>query len=223
MKRILTIVLAVMALGVLSVPALALDDTTDLWDVKQGGEVTGSAIVAYTGSSLRNMFGAMEGTVEPGNAIFDDGGSGWQAKGEYNFWVTWKTLDVISLKRFTLDLLRDTPGIWGDADNRAVYRFNLYYSSTNLPAVSSDWNLIYTTGNDPIIYNGNLYSIDYTFASAFQGQYFKADFIKGSVYTSPRIGELNGYGPTSSVPEPTTMLLLGFGLAGLAAVRRFKK
>jgi hypothetical protein len=60
-------------------------------------------------------------------------------------------------------------------------------------------------------------------------QNFRAEFVQygnGSRYygdsQGPRINELDGYAyvPPSGVPEPSTMLLLGSGLIGLAGYGR---
>jgi hypothetical protein len=75
-----------------------------------------------------------------------------------------------------------------------------------------------TDANNGVL-NGELYR---SFGGAIVGV-TSAEFIVLPYNNVYRGNEYSVAGFTTSVPEPTTMLLLGFGLLGLAGVRRFRK
>lgn len=64
----------------------------------------------------------------------------------------------------------------------------------------------------------------FSISSGFQSGLNTLDFIidNGGGPTALRV-EMTGTADATSVPEPATMLFLGFGLVGLAGARRFKK
>lgn len=105
--------------------------------------------------------------------------------------------------------------------------------------------------NDPIFYSGDLsgsglmVSPGEVYALVVQGSgqaTWRGEFDDGSGFVLPHYAGGAAYGPTftqtigplggdlgfrtyvdtASIPEPTSMLLLGLGLIGLAGVRRFK-
>lgn len=202
---------------VASLADIVPDDTSDLWDVNQGCEVTGACTWgAYPGSDLRNMFGGEFGTIEVGHTVFYDAqifSPGTTA------WVSWKTPVAVDLGRFVLSVAAD--GDYPTSYNRAIQGFNLYASNV-AHLYDDDWG-------DPVFASGLLptplgsylngiyyYTIDHTFSSPISAQHFKADIIYGSFVTGPRIIELDGY----RVPEPATLSLLALG--GLAMIRRYR-
>jgi hypothetical protein len=217
MKKVFLIVAAIALLSI-SIAASAADDTTDLWDVNQGCEVTGMYTAGvYVGSDIRNMFGGEFGTIEVGHTIFYDAqifGPGSIA------WVSWKTPSAVELGRFVFSVAAD--GNYPTSYNRAVQGFNLYASNI-AHTYDDNWgNPIYASGPLPTplgshingIYN---YTIDHTFADPISAQHFKADIIYGSSVTGPRVIELDGYAP---VPEPSSIMTLIGGLGSLLAFRR---
>lgn len=209
--------------------------TDDLWDISQGNVVTGMSVAGvYPGSDIRNMFGGSFGTIEVGNAIFPDAqifGPGSVAL------VGWKTPAVIGLSRFVLSVAADgvypyQPSTATDSSkyNRSIQGFNLYASNSDLDVYANWGTAIYASGplSAPLgTYSDGLYlyTIDHVFSDTVSSKYFKAEIIYGSYYTGPRILELDGYGstPTNPVPAPSTLLLFGTCLAGLATLGRKRR
>jgi hypothetical protein len=116
------------------VSAVSADIVTDLWDVNQGCEVTGTCTWGvYPGSDIRNMFGGEFGTIEVGNTVFNDAqifGPGSTA------WVSWKTSTAAELGRFILRVAAD--GNYPASYNRAIQGFS--YTRVIVPT------LMMTTG-----------------------------------------------------------------------------
>lgn len=186
-------------------PASA-DVTTDLWDLQQGCQLTGSSTWgAYPGSDLRNIFGGNFGTIEVGNAVFYDAqifGPGTVS------WVSWSSPEPINLSRFVLNVAAD--GNYPSTYNRAIQGFNLYLSQIPHPYDDNWGTPVFSSGLLPAplgTYNNGLYlyTLDHSLPFPLTAQYFKADFIHGSSVTGPRILELDGYGV---IPEPTTLPFL---------------
>jgi hypothetical protein len=237
MKKILiTIIfpLSLVILSTLTANALVMS-YADLWDVSQGTSVTGSsgALTGAWSSDPRNMFGGTYGSG-PGdvtnNTIFKD----YQAAG-YLHWIEWATSAPITLGSFNLVASHDAG--WDGNENRNInFRgfstFRLFYYN------GSSWTQIYSYATDPdsdLDYGGG---VNYTAQNMLElfvnitpitAQNFRAEFVQygnGSRYygdsQGPRINELDGYAyvPPSGVPEPSTMLLLGSGLIGLAGYGR---
>jgi hypothetical protein len=187
----------------------ALADTVpvnnDLWN---GATVTGSSPILNHGgsffvSSAGNMFGGtLSGSVEPDNTIFED-----SAYYQGPQWITWQTatsVTVGSLNLFSVPITQSRTFSW----------FKLYANNSSTPIL---------TFTPTTSFNGTFSTI----ITPVTAQDFRAEFGWGGVGgpwdSSVRVLELDGFAPIAT-PEPSTMLLLGLGLIGLAQVRpKFKK
>jgi hypothetical protein len=216
----------------------ALISATDLWDVSDsnnGTTVTNDSGMKWrngTSSSL-NMFGGTGG-VESANAIFKDVLNEpllpTVPEGFVHF-VEWNTGSQIDLHRFNLVAKHDgttTP------PGRAFKHFTLYSGDG-----SGNWITIYDAdtfalyGQAVNYVDSRFLELEVDLAAPIISRYFRAEFIQAAPKPAnahfaqgPRIFELDGYntfadGTTfSAVPEPTTLALLGLGLAGVGFSRR---
>ncbi len=200
--------------------------STDLWDISQGSTVdsTSGALnySSFWNSDVRNMFGSAFGTVEAGNTLFKDFMSPGQAGGSvpagFTHFVEWHTPGLVTLRSF--DLHASNEGM----TRRAFNRFQLFSGDG-----AGNWSSIYDTGAG-FSYGVLDLAIDVAPVTA---QYFRAEFVQApwtdSRAIGPRIHELDGFdtfldGTTggSSAPEPSTVFLMGLGLAALGFGRRRK-
>jgi hypothetical protein len=122
----------------------------------------------------------------------------------------------------------------GEATDSGPFASSYVTTFSNTPAVPSDALIDYISG--PSISGGPLYlyvkdgnhvpayyifGLNYAGAPAWNGT---DDLILQNFWTgNGSISHVAIYGPTTAVPEPLTMLLLGLGLVGVAGVRRFRK
>ena len=209
--------------------------TNDLWDVSQGSKVTDTSGIMNPGggfwaSYADNMFGAVHpGTAEAYNTLFPDG----KAAG-YTHWIEWQTPSEIALKSFNLVAGHD-----GDSKYSKGSIFKRGFSEFELFAWDgSGWTSVYdfmTDSDGDGLYGGGpsypaktALELTVNLGSPMIAQRFRAEFTQAgdSINGGPRILELDGYGyylgddeGGSSVPEPTTVLLLAMGLLVLGVVR----
>ena len=109
----------------------------------------------------------------------------------------------------SLTILLKSPSTWAEPDNSAT-------SNTLALSQPPDNSLVIVNSDVSVqaaLQNGDIVSSSLTFAYS----------INGGTYTNyPYDVRFLDRGDTVNTPEPATMLLFGFGLAGLAGVRRFK-
>nr|WP_321465376.1 PEP-CTERM sorting domain-containing protein [uncultured Desulfobulbus sp.] len=94
--------------------------------------------------------------------------------------------------------------------------FKIYASYGEIPVSPGGMDTMTT------IYGDSEYVASIDFGEAVSAQYLRISAVGGDGYYS--VGEVQAFGTSSSpVPEPSTMLLLGAGLAGMAFISRKRK
>ncbi len=213
--------------------------SADLWDVSQGTAVTGTSGALHYSDSYRsyveNIFGA-SGGIEGSNTLFKDYMSPYFTGGPvpagYAHYVEWNTPADVTIRSF--NLLAYNEGM----DRRAFNHFELYADT------GSGWQSLFQQdfaaspenpdgyGGSPTNTDSNWLELEVDLSSPVTAQDFRAEFIQAPWTSSnaigPRVLELDGYdtfldgssGAGNPIPEPTTMLLFGSGLIGLAGLAR---
>jgi hypothetical protein len=178
------------------------------------------------------MFGAVGGR-EPNHTLFKDymspGYRGGSVPSGYVHYVEWATVAPITLRSFNLVAANE------GMTRRAFNRFTLYYGDggrTWEPIYDLDGIESYDDYNGPNYTGVNQMELAMNLLTPVDAQYFRAEFTQApwsdSRAVGPRVWELDGYdrfldGSTGApVPEPSTVLLLGAGLVGLAGLGRKK-
>ncbi len=196
---------------------------TDLWDISNGSVVDATSGPLHYSSSyrsdIRDMFGGGFGTVEATNTLFKDymspGYGGGSVTPGYVHFAEWHTTSTVTLRSFSLHASND-----GTMNRRAFNRFQLYVGDG-----VGGWTSIYDTGVG-FSYSG---AVNLAFDIApVASQYFRAEFVQApwisAAAVGPRIHELDGFDTfldgSKPVPEPTTLAILGIGLAGIGFSRR---
>jgi hypothetical protein len=193
------------ALLSLAVPCIA-QTNADLWDVTQGSVVTANSPVRDNGpadrSSPRDMFGATEGSIEPGHTLF-----GNQQSAGFVHFVEWQTPTPIRLDSFKLYAIHD--GAPSDANQRGFSRFNLLAKNPT----TQDFELIYTfePTNPYTIIGPNFLLVDASVTPTI-AQDFRAEFVQfgdsSPSQRGPRVVELDGFGV---VPAPGALVVALMG------------
>ena len=186
----------------------------------------------YSNGYLSRFFDGKEGGYkdETGNALFGDRGSAGTTH-----WVEWSTDQVVTIRSINLLAYHDFDEF--DINDRGFSAFSLYYRNENGSWISF-YNWVYTDPNDDLHYGGgpshqsdpdnhdlirSYLELTDNLETPIEAQSFRGEFIQ-YYKNGPRIVELDACGDFQSVPVPTTLLLLGSGLIGLAGFgRHFRK
>ena len=236
MKRLQSIVL--LGMIVFASPARALPmSAVDAWQYTNISAFSASTI--HPQSYALNMFGATGGSADIGSTVFND----TSAKGTWHT-VAWTLASPITLGSFNLVAAHDgttAPSYYRDQNFRGFDAFKLEY----LDAANS-WQTLYSLtnigttavlgdGQTHPVYGGgatytNLWNYELnaivtpttaaTWRASFE-QYGVANYHA----SGPRILELDGYvyQGGSTVPEPSTIILLAAGLLSLVGLGRYPK
>jgi hypothetical protein len=208
--------IAIVAAGLmLASPAFAFfgafPASDDLWDVNQGGYVTGSSTI-FAGSSAWNMIGAQDGTVEPGAGLFADG----QAAG-FSHWVRWSTPTYVTVDEFRVFALHDPADMGRSFD---------YFLLRAIPLGGTEYVTVYESPiGVPYAYQeefgGLLFS--HVFATPVRAYQFEAQFRQHTDVEygqGPRVVELDAFG---TIPEPGALLAISTAIIGFAGFARRRR
>lgn len=171
----------------------------DVWDVKQGGAITGSSDI-LAGSSAWNMIGACEGSVEPysGSALFADNAS----SGSWH-WIRHSTPTDVHIISFNVFASNDGPGAYA----RSFDYIRLSY----IPTGGTQWVTYYEAPIAvPYLYEEEFGQLlfSHTLDHAITGHQFQAEFRQHTdveYAKGPRVLELDGF---VTAPEPGSVLCI---------------
>ena len=198
--------------GMASAISFSASTPDDLWGINNIQDfelppVTNGGV--FSGSSIQNLFGAEEGTVlyEEKNTLFTN---------EYEvLWVKWHTKTDVTVKSISLLAANDNDA----QQHRSMARFWVAYDDG-----AGNWVPL-VDNTSPSYVNGVL-----QFAAnvgEITSDYFMAGFWNPwdtgtgrATDWGMRVIELDAY--SNAIPEPTTLLLLGIGLIGVAGLSRKK-
>lgn len=209
--------------------ALPVSDS-DLWQEATIGAHTAD-LNSSNGSSIEGFF---DGDIasygqEYGNSIFSSVGDGEIQS------IEWSTASMVTIQSINFVTYHDFDS--ADITSRGIRSFNLYYLDGSGNWISfyewvyenSDGDFHYGGGSsfqfDPDEHDMTRSYLELTanLEAAISAQYFKAEFVQYGASGS-RIVELDAYSELQTVPEPSTLFLLGSGLVGFAGlIRKFKK
>jgi hypothetical protein len=197
--------------------------TTDLWDISQGITI-GATSGAHPNSLIGYMFG-QDWDQNISHSADPTGVGGVTLRGVYqatdfsdnydanNHFVEWSTASAVTVGSFNL---------FAFGPSRPFDRFTLEAKDS-----TGNWITLYNQNTSQYV---NTYDVDWggtinwlslsvDIATPMEAQYYRAEFHGSSGGWGPRVVELDGF----AVPLPGSLLLLGSGLLGMGAWRRFRK
>ena len=218
--------------------ALVMSDA-DVWQYTNISSISSSSV--HPDSNASNMFGYYSTNTEHTNTVFND----YSAQG-YWHQVEWTLNTPTTLGSFNLVASHDGTGApyYRDQNYRGMRAFKLEYKDS-----ADIWQTLYLNngiggitallgdGQNHPVYGGGVNYTALWYLELFvdvaptTAQTWRASFEQfgpANYHASgPRILELDGYAYTGpgpgSVPEPATLLLLGFGLVAMVGIRRKMK
>ncbi len=234
MKSILALVFVAMVVFVSPAHALTVS-SSDAWQYTNISSVSTGTI--HPQSNVSNMFGASLGSADIGSTVFND----FSDQGYWHM-VQWTLNSPITLGSFNLVAAHDGTGppYYRDQNYRGFGAFTLEYKD-----VANTWQTLYSLNNigttavlgdnatHPVYGGGANYPslsvyelyVNVTPTTAATWRVSFQQYGPMNYHASgPRILEFDGYvyegGNTNPVPEPSTFLLVGAGVAGVFLLRK---